>query len=107
MGLIDFPDPVAWFEEVKDENEKRALIGLSTSLAYSQYITFFYELGKSLEGKRFVGLLSPAFIKMAAATYKMLLLQDSQKLIYTAVPAELAGDVKLLDTIHYEKEQHK
>jgi hypothetical protein len=107
VGFLDFPDPVGWFEEVKDEGQKRALVSLATSLAYSQYITGLYTLGKSLQGKPIVGILSSTFVAMAAATYKMLLLQDSQKLIYTAVPAALANDKQLLDSIHYEKEQHK
>jgi hypothetical protein len=107
VGLIDFPDPISMFEGIKDEAEKRAMIALGSSIAYSQYITALYMAGKAIEGKPVLGWFSPMLIRMAASTYKMLVLQDSQKLIYTAVPDELARDQKLLDLIHYEKEKQK
>jgi len=107
MGLIDFPDPVGMIEGIKDEAQKRALISVCTSILYSQYITFLYETGKAIEGKWAIGCLSQPLIKMAASMFKLLLLQDTEKLIYTAVPIELVQDSKLLDSIHWEKETHK
>ncbi len=92
---------------IKDDNLKRQAVTMGISIAYSQYITFLYELGCSLQGKTLVGFLSPVFIRMAASTFKLLQLQDTEKLIYMAIPAALVNDVKLLDAIWWEKEQSK
>jgi hypothetical protein len=107
MGLFDVPNPVGYYEQIRDEDLKREMIALSTSIVYSQYITFLYETGIAIEGKWLAGVFSQALIKMAASMFKMLMLQDSQKLVYTGVPIELVEDAKLLDSIHYEKEQNK
>jgi hypothetical protein len=107
MGLLEFPNPIAWIEAAKDDGQRRALVSLSTSIAYSQYVTFLYSAGKALEGRRFVGILSPILVAMAASVYTILRNQDADKVVYTAVPAALSSDAKLLQSIHYEKELRK
>ncbi len=107
MGLFDIPDPANYIAEIKDDNLKRAIITTGISLAYSQYITLFYSLGNAIEGKRFIGFLAPVLRTMAASAFKLLLLQDTEKTIYTSVPVELARDTKLLDSIQWEKDVHK
>jgi len=107
MGLFNIPTPVDLIETIKDEGEKRAALSLVISIVYSQYITFLYELGAGLQGRKLVGWLGDVFIRMAASAFKMLQLQNSTKLIYLSVPAALVEDTKLLDTIWWEKEQSK
>ena len=107
MGLFNIPSPVDLIETIKDEGEKRAALSLVISIIYSQYITFLYEFGTGLKGRKFVGWLSEVFIRMAASAFKMLQLQNSTKLIYLSTPAALIEDTKLLDLIWWEKEQHK
>ena len=107
MGLFDIPDPVNYVNEVKDERLKLAAVTKAQSAGYSQYITFLYELGKQLEGKRFVGLLARPFQMMAASAYKLVVLDDQDKIFFTSVPLALTKDQALLDSIHFEKETNK
>jgi len=107
VGLFDIPDPVNYVNEVKDERLKQAAVTLAQSAGYSQYITFLYELGKQLEGKRVVGILARPFQMMAASAYKLLVLEDQQKIFFRSVPLALVKDQTLLDSIHYEKEKNK
>jgi len=108
MGLFaGLVNPVGWIETIADERMKRAATALAMSLAYSQYITFLYELGTGLEGRRLVGWLGKTFIRMAASAFKLLQLEDSQKLIYLSVPAALVRDMKLLDSIWWEEKKLK
>jgi hypothetical protein len=107
MGLFDIPDPVNYINEVKDEKLKLAAVTLAQSAGYSQYITFLYELGKQLDGKRFVGILARPFQMMAASAYKLLVLEDQEKIFFTSVPSALVEDKALLDAIHFEKEKNK
>ena len=107
MGLFDIPDPVNYINEVKDERLKQAAVTLAQSAGYSQYVTFFYELGKQLEGKRFVGILARPFLMMAASAYTLLAHEDAEKIFFTSVPSALVEDKALLDSIHFEKEKNK
>lgn len=47
MGLIDFPNPVGWFEGVKDADQKRDIINSVTSAVYSAWIAFTWRSGTS------------------------------------------------------------
>ena len=107
MGIFDCPDPISYINEVKDEKLKLAVATVGISAAYSQYITLLYELGKSLDGKWAFGVFSQPLIKMAASLYKLLQQQNTEKLIYTSVPRELAADQKLLDSILCIREEQK
>jgi hypothetical protein len=107
MGLFDIPDPINYVNEVKDQRLKEAAVTLAQSAGYSQYITFLYELGKQLEGKRFVGLLARPCQMMAASAYTLLKHEDAEKIFFTSVPLALANDKALLDSIHFEKEKNK
>lgn len=106
MGLFDV-NPGDWWASIKDDELKRTAMSLAVSMAYSAYITFLFQFGSSLKGRRFVGFLGDVFIKVAASAFKLLSLQDTEKLIYLSVPVELANNQPLLDSIYWEKEQTK
>jgi hypothetical protein len=107
MGLFSAPNPADWIVSIKDDNLKRAAVETGISIAYSQYITFLYSFGNALQGKRFIGFLGGVFINMAASAFKLLQLQNTEKLIYLSVPTALIEDTKLLNSIWWEKEQSK
>ena len=101
-----FTGPVGAIEKVADEKLKRSMEAVAVSFGYSQYITFFATMGKSLEGKRFLGVFSKPFISMAVSAYKMLSLQQQEKIIELSVPAWL-NDPKIEDSIYWAEIKQK
>lgn len=106
MGLFSL-NPASWVTSIKDDQLERSIAQVVVSLGYSQYITFLYETGKALAGKKFIGFLSPVLTRMAASALTMLALQDTEKTIYLSVPRALVEDKVLLDSIHWQKGQAK
>lgn len=107
MGLFSAPNPADWIASIKDDNLKRQAITLGMSVGYSQYITFLYELGKALVGKKVIGFLGPVFIKMAASCFCLLQFQNTEKLVFFGVSKELVEDKQLLDSVYVERIQQK
>jgi hypothetical protein len=47
MGLIDAPNPVAWFEGAKNSGMERDELNAFVSMAYSAQISFLWRSGSS------------------------------------------------------------
>jgi hypothetical protein len=107
MGMFTLPNPADIVASVKDDALKRQAVQVGLSVGYSQYITGLYELGKAIQGKRFIGFLGPIFIKMAASCFCLLQFQTTEKLVYFGVSKELMEDKALLDSIYVEEIQQK
>jgi hypothetical protein len=104
MGLFGIPDLIT---DIRDDNLKQQLTKVAVSATYSQYITFLYTFGKSIEGKWAIGLLAKPLQTMAASLFKMLQLQDQEKFVALAVPQALSNDKALLDSIYFLEEKRK
>jgi len=102
--VFDLPDIITDF---RDDSLKQQIAKVVVSAAYSEYITFLYEMGAALVGKRWIGWLAPVFKRMAASQYKLLLYQDVQKVLVLAVPLGLAQDAALLDSIYFVEQKQK
>ncbi len=107
MGLFSAPNPADWIDSIRDDSLKRAALQVGMSVAYSQYITFLYEFGSALKGKRFVGWLGDVFVRMAASAFCVLEFQDTEKLVYFGISQALVNDKALLDSVWVEKIQRK
>ncbi len=107
MGLFDIPDPINYVNEVKDEKLKLAAIQLGMSAAYSQYITALYTTGKTLENKKWIGIFAGPLKTLAASMYKLMALQDAEKLVFLSVPKDLVNDSALLESINFLEEKQK
>jgi hypothetical protein len=105
MGFFSPPNPMQWITDWKDDKLKRSIEQIVVSMAYSQYITFLYQLGKALKGRKLIGFLGDTFMTMAASCYQLLASQDTEKIIYLSVPKELAQNQALLGSISCVKEQ--
>jgi hypothetical protein len=47
MGLLEFPNPVSWYEGAKNAGVERADMNALVSMAYSAQITFLWRSGSS------------------------------------------------------------
>lgn len=89
MALLEFPNPIGWFEGVKDEDQKRDLINAAASALYSAWITFMWTSGKAASRWKLFSSEGPAL--QATATSMFLSLQELQKrgFLTLTVPKEL------------------
>lgn len=101
-----FTGPVGAFENVKDENLKRAGEVIAVSFGFNQYITFFYCLGVSVSKKRIIGFLGYPFIMMAMSAVRMLMSQDQEKVICLAIPSKIIQN-NLLNEIYIDERKLK
>lgn len=84
MSLLEFPNPVAWFESAKDENQKRDLINATMSTLYSAQITLLWETGRrKLWGE------GAALQRTATSMYLTLSTLEKKGLITLTVPKDL------------------
>jgi hypothetical protein len=87
VGLIDFPDPVSWFEGAKNSSLERQEISALVSMAYSAQISFLWRSGASKwaqwtgEGK--------ALQDAATAMYLTLSRLETKNFLTLTVPADL------------------
>jgi hypothetical protein len=89
MALLEFPNPVAWFEGVKDENQKRDLINSAASALYSAQITFLWSSGKAALKWRFFSAEGPALMATATALYLTLTELQKKGFLTLTVPKDL------------------
>ena len=107
MGLFSAPNPIEWITALKDDKLERSIAQTGISILYSQYITFLFEFGSALKGRKYLGFLGDVFIRMAASAFKLLQLQDTEKIIYLSIPMKLVQDRALIDSIWWEKSENK
>lgn len=88
MGLLDFPNPIAWITGAKDDDQKRALINATMSALYSAQITLLWETGKAAKNKWW-GSEGPALQATAASIYLTLSVLEKKGLITLTVPKDL------------------
>ncbi len=87
MGLIEFPNPVSWFEGAKNAGLERSELNAFVSMAYSAQISFLWRSGSSKlaqwtgEGK--------ALQDAATAMYLTLSRLESAKFLTLSVPQDL------------------
>lgn len=87
MGLIDFPNPVGWFEGVKDEDQKRDVINSVMSGVYSSWINFVWRSGESKWAQWFGE--GKALQDSATAMYLSLRELEKKNFITLTVPQDL------------------
>ena len=88
MGLIDFPNPVGWFEGVKNDDQRRDMINAAASALYSGQITFLWETGKAAKGK-FWNFEGPALMRTATSMYLTLRELEKKGFLTLTVPQDL------------------
>ena len=87
MGLLDFPDPTSWITNVKDDEQKRALINTAASAAYSASITMLWRSGSSKWAQWFGE--GQAMQDAATAMYLSLRELEQKKFLTLTVPQDL------------------
>jgi hypothetical protein len=87
MGMIDFPDPVSWYQGAKTAGLERDEINAFVSMLYSAQITFLWRSGSSKwalwigEGK--------ALQDAATAMYLSLEHLEKKQFLTLTVPSDL------------------
>jgi hypothetical protein len=103
MGLLEFPNPVGWYEGAKNAQLQRDEINAFVSMAYSAQISFLWRSGSSKwaqwlgEGK--------ALQDAATAMYLTLSRLESNKFLTLTVPQDLlsADNLSKFQTEYKEK----
>lgn len=91
MGLIDFPDPVSWFEGAKNAGLERDEINAFVSMAYSAQISFLWRSGSS-KWAQYIGE-GKALQDAATAMYLSLRTLEKANFLTLTVPTDmLAAD---------------
>lgn len=75
MGLLEFPNPVSWYESGKNAGLQRDEINALVSAAYSSWITFTWRSGNS----KWAAWLGEGKALQDAATAMFLSLRELQK----------------------------
>src|SRR5579871_5129059 len=93
MGLIEFPNPVSWFEGAKNAGLERAELNAFVSMAYSAQISFLWRSGSS----KWAQLLGEgkALQDAATAIYLTLSRLESAKFLTLSVPKDLLDSENL------------
>ena len=104
MALIDFPNPVAWFEGVKNDDQRRDMINAAASALYSAQITFLWETGKAARGK-FWSFEGPALMRTATSMYLTLAELEKSGFLTLTVPKDLLepDNLAVFQTEHVKK----
>lgn len=87
MGLIDFPDPVSWYESAKNAGLERNAATQVLSSAYSFWITAMWGLGQ----RKYLSALADG----ATAMYLSLHRLEGKDLPALTVPAALVDPKNL------------
>jgi len=87
MGLLDFPNPVGWFESVKDEDQKRDIINAVLSATYSAWIAFVWRSGSSKIAQWFGE--GQALQDSAIAMYLTLRTLEKKNLLTLTLPKDM------------------
>lgn len=84
MSLLEFPNPVGWFEAARNAGMQREEVNALVSALYSAQITFLWESGKRSwwgEGK--------AIQRAAVAQYLTLTRLESKNFLTLTVPKDM------------------
>jgi len=87
MGLLEFPNPVGWYEGAKNANLQRDEINAFVSMAYSAQISFLWRSGAS-KWAQWIGE-GKALQDAATAMYLTLSQLESARFLTLSVPKDL------------------
>jgi hypothetical protein len=103
MGLLEFPNPVSWYEGAKNAGLERAEMNALVSMAYSAQITFLWRSGSS----KWAQWLGEGKALQDAATAMYLSLEQLEKkdFLTLTVPSDLlaADNLSRFQTSSKEK----
>lgn len=81
MGVIDFPDPVSWYESAKNAGMEREAASAVLSAVYSFWITGMWSLGQ----KKYFSFLADA----ATSMYLSLDVLEKKELLALSIPTAM------------------
>jgi hypothetical protein len=87
MGMIEFPNPVGWYESAKNANLEREEVNAFVSMLYSAQISFLWRSGSS-KWAQFVGE-GQALKDAATAMYLSLENLQKKNFLTLTVPQDL------------------
>lgn len=87
MGLLDFPNPVSYYEAAKNGNLERDEINAFVSMAYSAQISFLWRSGSS-KWAQWIGE-GKALQDAATAMYLSLQSLEKKNFLCLTVPQDL------------------
>ena len=87
MGLLEFPNPVSWYEGAKNANLERDELNAFVSMAYSAQISFLWRSGSS-KWAQFIGE-GKALQDAATAMYLSLEALQKKGFLTLTVPQDL------------------
>lgn len=87
MGLLEFPDPVSWYEGAKTSGLERDEMNAFASMVYSAQITFLWRSGSS-KWAQWIGE-GKALQDAATAMYLSLSTLEKKNFLTLTVPQDL------------------